>query len=117
MRRSALAFALVNFVLSAAALTWLVWLSPPTHWFDAKKGEPAVAVPVSRLTPKVPLRQIQRDIDYLETRVSDVDVSDLELQLEELSVSVDDLETTVSEICNQLGFASGTLYDIYFAAC
>jgi hypothetical protein len=117
VRRLLLALVAANLLLSATAIGWLVWLSPPAHWFAAKKNEPRVAVPIDRLAPQVPLEEIQSQLDNLENQVEDVSSSDLEVQLEELSGRVDELEATVTEICDQLSFTSGVLYDVYVAAC
>jgi hypothetical protein len=101
--------------LAVLAIGWLAWLSPPSHWFTAKAGEPRVAVPVSRVAPN-PVEAIRGDIEDLDARVSDLEdatgSSDLQSEIDDLQSRVDDLESRTNDVESRVDDVEPAMDDI-----
>lgn len=127
---------IVNTVLALTALGWLIWITTsPRYWFagayaaqgpQGEKGPRGDASPPGPPGPVGPdaadaIDSLQPDIDDLVSRVDDLetDLSDLqdETGTSTFESDFEDVQQTVSNLCDALSQYDGALYDVHSAAC
>jgi hypothetical protein len=126
----------LNGLLTLTALGWLAWISvAPRYWFPgayAAQGPRGEEGPRGERGPEGPAGPVGPDaadaIDELSLEVTDLsermetiegELSDLQGMAgsSELESAVEDVQNTVSAICDELSYYEGALADIWLAAC